>query len=92
MRGAKVAKTRETSNNFCILTRLLGLLGASWGPLGGLLETSRLGCLLKASWVPLGCLLGASWVPLGGLAGASQKVFKTCGFWHPRPPFAVKTQ
>ena len=58
MRGAKVAKTRETSNNFCILTRLLGLLGASWGPLGGLLETSRLGCLLKAPWVPLGPLWG----------------------------------
>ena len=35
MRGAKVAKTRETSDNFGILTRLLGLLGASWGPLGG---------------------------------------------------------
>ena len=69
MRGAKVAKTRETSDNFGILTRLLGLLGASWGPLGGLLETARLGCLLKASWVPLGAL----W-------GTPQKVLKSIGF------------
>ena len=42
------------------LGRLLGALGASWGPLG---------VLLGASWVSLGRLLGASWRPLGGLLG-----------------------
>ena len=57
-----MAKTHETSSIFGILTRPGGFLGASWGPLGGLLEASRLGCLLKASWGPL-----------GGLSGASQK-------------------
>ena len=44
-----------------------GLLGASWGPLGGFLEP--LGGLLGASWGPLGGLLEASREPLGGLLG-----------------------
>ena len=36
------------------------LLGAPWGPSGGLLE---------ASWRPLGGLLGAPWGPFGGSGG-----------------------
>ena len=36
------------------------LLGAPWGPSGGLLE---------ASWRPLGDLLGAPWGPFGGSGG-----------------------
>ena len=40
-----------------------GLLGASWGPLGGLL--GPLGGLLGLSWDPLGGPLGASWALLG---------------------------
>ena len=38
------------------------LLGAPWGPSGGLLE---------ASWRPLGGLLGAPWGPFGGSGGRS---------------------
>ena len=39
-----------------------GVLGASWGPLGAIVENGR---LASGCWKPLGAVLGASWGPLG---------------------------
>ena len=52
------------------LAALGGLLGSSWGHLGGLLGPP--GRLLEASWG----LLGVSWGPLGSLLGRHAKIIK----------------
>eukprot|EP00959_Pyramimonas_sp_CCMP1952_P019663 415697-Pyramimonas_sp.AAC.1 len=61
-------------------------LGASWGSLGGLLETSW--GPLRTSWAPLGALLVHSWKPLelpwGHLGARPKKGGYSISF--PRPP------
>ena len=69
--------------NFLPFSSQVGLLGASWGPLGSLLAASwasweRLGSVLGASWGRL----GASWAILGHL-GASWSVLGRLGLKKP---------